>query len=330
MSRSRAHHSHQRQHPYYSTYRSSRRADPPSRHNPLRAYDYAPTAAYSTELDTYGVQMADATEHDGGRTADYRDAEDSYRSEYSYREQRGGPSYAYSGDARDRDHTQYDQGPRARQTDGQYESYATRRPSPPRYYGRDERPPLPRRSPSLEREYGTAAVARARPPADASGPSSPPRPRTPTLPPSVGALSGFRSPRRSPTPAPPPEPTAEYLATAHAPPTPLADPSTRRKLLVLDLNGSLLLRAAHKVAPRSQPPGEPRLRSVHPRPYMPAFREYLFHVETAKWLDAMVWSSAQPHSVRSMVDACFGDAQTRLAAVWARDTLGLSDADYRK
>lgn len=31
-----------------------------------------------------------------------------------------------------------------------------------------------------------------------------------------------------------------------------------------------------------------------------------------------------------MVDKCFGERKEELAAVWARDTLGLEERDYRK
>lgn len=49
------------------------------------------------------------------------------------------------------------------------------------------------------------------------------------------------------------------------------------------------------------------------------------------WLDTMVWSSAQPHSVKDMVDHCFRAAdQDKFLAIWARDTLGLSAAQYSK
>ncbi|KAG9101609.1 hypothetical protein FRC06_002784 [Ceratobasidium sp. 370] len=44
----------------------------------------------------------------------------------------------------------------------------------------------------------------------------------------------------------------------------------------------------------------------------------------------MVWSSAQPHSVDSMLDAFFGTDRSRLAGVWARDTLGLPAENYCK
>ncbi|KAI0034821.1 hypothetical protein K488DRAFT_44651 [Vararia minispora EC-137] len=42
----------------------------------------------------------------------------------------------------------------------------------------------------------------------------------------------------------------------------------------------------------------------------------------------MVWSSAQPHSVDDMVHHAFGDDRIHLVAVWARDTLGLTDEQY--
>ena len=131
-------------------------------------------------------------------------------------------------------------------------------------------------------------------------------------------------------PAPlPSNPSPEYLAISAE--TPCAvDPETQRKLLILDLNGTLLWRKDKRVP--------------YPRAYMPAFRAYLFSDETRKWLDVMVWSSAQPHNVNMMVRRCFFDprcgyvrqkAKTGfdewddlLIAVWARDTLGLSSHDY--
>ncbi|KAF9046108.1 hypothetical protein BJ165DRAFT_1131447 [Panaeolus papilionaceus] len=153
--------------------------------------------------------------------------------------------------------------------------------------------------------------------------------------------------RRTPSPEVPTpqpvartEPTPEYLLTAEIPSKQIADPTSSRKLLVLDLNGSLLVRSAHRkpaTLPRNAPydpyaePTRPRaLRSVHPRPYMRAFREYLFHEETKKWLDTMVWSSAQPHSVADMVDKAFEERKDELKAVWARDTLGLSANQYHQ
>ncbi|KAF5352020.1 hypothetical protein D9758_009428 [Tetrapyrgos nigripes] len=103
-------------------------------------------------------------------------------------------------------------------------------------------------------------------------------------------------------------------------PTAFSNPP--RKLLVLDLNGSLLLRTKHVQRNHSN------MRTVHPRPYMRSFRDYLFHARVKEWLDTVVWSSAQPHSVADMVDKCFGDRKADFKAIWARDTLGLNKYQY--
>ncbi|OCB88877.1 hypothetical protein A7U60_g3972 [Sanghuangporus baumii] len=141
----------------------------------------------------------------------------------------------------------------------------------------------------------------------------------------------------------PSAPSPEYLKLASEPSEKVSLPP--RKLIILDLNGTLLLRI------RS-------LGTVYPRPYMPAFRDYLLCPATRQWLDVMVWSSAQPHNVDRMVRRCFFDARLgplqgepdgeeagespgveeneddkrhgKLAAVWARDTLGLSRSDYSR
>ncbi len=141
------------------------------------------------------------------------------------------------------------------------------------------------------------------------------------------------------TPPPPRSPSPSYLKLANSPPESLNSSKEERKLLILDLNGTLVHRSAlarpkNKHAP--QPPPElddngrplPRLRPVHPRPYMNAFRSYLFAPETRAWLDVMVWSSAQPHSVGDMVERCFAAEKKKLLAVWARDTLGLNKDHY--
>lgn len=165
-----------------------------------------------------------------------------------------------------------------------------------------------------QRERGDAGPSSSSQPLGPS--SSPVRPMTPP---------------RSPSPA--------YLSTTVETPTELASPALARKLLVLDLNGTLCLRAAHKrpkgvKQPPTQSPaessqGSDRLRVVHPRPYMRTFCAYLFAESTRAWLDVMVWSSARPHSVDNMVEACFGGRRrAALVAVWARDTLGLSVERY--
>lgn len=146
--------------------------------------------------------------------------------------------------------------------------------------------------------------------------------------------------QRSPSPRVPlvPEkrtsPTESYMQLSSLQSSlPLADPTTSRKLLVLDLNGTLLLRSAHSGRrgppfPFSRVHHQPALRTIYPRPYLPSFCAYIFHPTTLQWLDTMVWSSAQPHSVNDMVDKCFGSYKEGLKAIWARDTLGLSSDEY--
>ncbi|KAI0739657.1 hypothetical protein C8Q80DRAFT_1112108 [Daedaleopsis nitida] len=143
------------------------------------------------------------------------------------------------------------------------------------------------------------------------------------------------APASGPAPVPTLTPSSSYIALSKQDSTEIEDPPTLRKLLVLDLNGTLLHRSPNNIRARynerardAQGNFLPRLRPVHPRPYMPAFRSYLFHDKTKAWLDVMVWSSAQPHSVGDMVDKCFGRDKERLIAVWARDTLGLSNEHY--
>ncbi|KAF8752942.1 NLI interacting factor-like phosphatase [Rhizoctonia solani] len=117
---------------------------------------------------------------------------------------------------------------------------------------------------------------------------------------------------------PPPEfvplpPSAEYIALSEIPSVPLLSDSDKpesRKLLVLDLNGTLVLRS-----PRSY--SGPR--TVMPRPFSKTFKDHL---------DVMVWSSAQPHSVHSMLGSFFGPDRNRLVGIWARDTLGLRPEHY--
>ncbi|PSR77097.1 hypothetical protein PHLCEN_2v8086 [Hermanssonia centrifuga] len=136
-------------------------------------------------------------------------------------------------------------------------------------------------------------------------PPPPPPWRRTMLPPSEPAAMRDD---RSVTPPPPRSPSPTYLALAGESQERLSSPTEERKLLILDLNGTLVHRAPaarpkNKHGPKpvdEQGRPLPRLRSVHPRPYMPAFRAYLFAPETKAWLDVMIWSSAQPHSVDDM------------------------------
>jgi hypothetical protein len=132
-----------------------------------------------------------------------------------------------------------------------------------------------------------------------------------------------------PTQPPPALPSPSYLDFASQPSKTLSEPT--RKLLVLDLNGALLLRSPR--IPKShrgqrQHHQRPAPRRVMSRPYLTALRAYIFAPQTRVWLDVMVWSSAQPHSVEDMVLHAFGNDRDQLIAVWARDTLGLAEDHY--
>ena len=159
--------------------------------------------------------------------------------------------------------------------------------------------------------YNPRSTFRARSPIESMPPISKPAPLSP--------------PRKASLPPEAPKPSPGYLALSDEPSENLHDPGKIRKLLVLDLNGTLLIRSA-----RSRASSGPQLRPVQPRPYMQSFRQYLFCADTKAWLDTMVWSSAQPHSVDDMVDKVFGATKGELKAVWNRKSLGLSEAEYRE
>lgn len=111
----------------------------------------------------------------------------------------------------------------------------------------------------------------------------------------------------------PPAPTATdlYLAQARLP---LVRSATPKKLLVvLDLNGTLLVRPDRKDS-----------RNLLIRPGVPELLDYLFdnHV-------VMVYSSARPENVQAMVSIVFRQEHTRnLKAMWGRDKLELTPAQY--
>ncbi|KAF8582997.1 hypothetical protein K439DRAFT_1634767 [Ramaria rubella] len=114
-------------------------------------------------------------------------------------------------------------------------------------------------------------------------------------------------------------PTPAYLAIARTLSVRVPLSQAPPKLLILDLNGTLLIRPK---------PRNVRNRPIHPRPYMASFRSFLFHNAVKPFIEVMIWSSAQPHSVNDMVVRCFEDRKNELKAIWARDTLGLDKADY--
>lgn len=150
------------------------------------------------------------------------------------------------------------------------------------------------------------------------------------------------------------EPREGYLATSLDPSTRL-DPATAeradRKLILLDLNGSLVFRANKQKADM-----------YRRRPFVGNFIEYL----RRRW-EVGVWSSAQPHSVEKMVqsiglktrakpalkrdgtpsaeaaaagevelapttpaatEADEADKALTLKVLWARDTFGLTAYEY--
>ncbi|KAH0835736.1 hypothetical protein J3R83DRAFT_9561 [Lanmaoa asiatica] len=78
------------------------------------------------------------------------------------------------------------------------------------------------------------------------------------------------------------KPSSAYLSLSQQPSEVLRNPGITRKLLVLDLNGTLLIRSA-----RSRASTGPQLRPVQPRPYMQSLRQYLFCPETKAWLDTI-------------------------------------------
>ncbi|KAG9034433.1 hypothetical protein FRB95_013230 [Tulasnella sp. JGI-2019a] len=129
-------------------------------------------------------------------------------------------------------------------------------------------------------------------------------------------------PSRSPTPVVefvPGIPSPEYLQTSLEPSFPCPISANKPKLLILDLNGTLVYRS-----PRNR-----RNRTITPRPYMESFTRWVTHPESG--LQTMIWSSAQPVNVEKMALACFGeDGAKSLRAIWARDTLGLTQRDYAR
>lgn len=75
---------------------------------------------------------------------------------------------------------------------------------------------------------------------------------------------------------------------------------------MLDLNGALVYRSAS---------GPAKQRRAYPRPFLHNFLEYLFgpDADGRAW-EVFVWSSAQPHNVRKMVETTFGPVYSR--GIW--------------
>ncbi|KAG8880883.1 hypothetical protein FRB98_004687 [Tulasnella sp. 332] len=141
----------------------------------------------------------------------------------------------------------------------------------------------------------------------------------------ASSSSSFPSspPRTSRSPSPIIEffagvPSEGYLQSSLQPSLLCPVSTTNPKLLILDLNGTLVYRS---------PRNRRQNRVITPRPYMEPFTRYVTHEGSG--LQTMIWSSAQPVNVEKMARACFGEEGVKnLKAIWARDTLGLSQRDY--
>ena len=109
---------------------------------------------------------------------------------------------------------------------------------------------------------------------------------------------------------PAPSPTKDYLDCASQAPS-LAD-SPAPVLVILDLNGTLLHR-----------PSKNKQRMIA-RPFLKPFLRYL-----SSNFAIMVWSSARPENVKSLVQQSLDkDLQSKLVAEWARTSFGLSPEHY--
>ncbi|KAM0713539.1 hypothetical protein Q7P37_010501 [Cladosporium fusiforme] len=103
-----------------------------------------------------------------------------------------------------------------------------------------------------------------------------------------------------------PEPTPSYLQRAQLPPRRLTEP--KKLLIILDLNGTLLLRSN-------------RGSNYTPRPNVHPFLSYCLAHHTL-----IVWSSARPHNVTAMVEQLFTRKQReKLVKVWSREHLRLGE-----
>ncbi|KAA8901563.1 HAD-like domain-containing protein [Sphaerosporella brunnea] len=129
-----------------------------------------------------------------------------------------------------------------------------------------------------------------------------------------GSKPELRSHSSSVPPPIAPKPSAGYLEKAFEDSHKL--PSPAELLIILDLNGTLLYRKKGKNAQGSVAP------SI--RPGLREFLAYLFSN-----FKVMIWTSARPENALRMVRATFKKTEEQqLLAIWGRDTLGLSNAQY--
>ncbi|KAL6154327.1 hypothetical protein ACJBU6_07593 [Exserohilum turcicum] len=111
---------------------------------------------------------------------------------------------------------------------------------------------------------------------------------------------------------PAPQPTEEYLEQAAGEPSTTESPG--KLLVILDLNGTVLYRPNRNA------------KTMIERPFLRPFLCYLFDN-----FKVMVWSSARPDNVKSLVNqALENDLRSKLVAQWARDSFGLSPTNYQQ
>jgi len=109
---------------------------------------------------------------------------------------------------------------------------------------------------------------------------------------------------------PAPQPTQEYMDQAAGEPS--ASETPGQMLVILDLNGTVLFRPNRNA------------QTMIARPFLQPFLRYLFD-----HFKVMVWSSAKPDNVKSLVSkALDNDLRSKLVAQWGRDSFGLSPANY--
>lgn len=128
---------------------------------------------------------------------------------------------------------------------------------------------------------------------------------------STGAETAPREQKDPKIYLPAPIPTPEYLMQAALQAEVRIPPL--RKLVILDLNGTLLYRPNSRKQPRR----------MIARPFLQEFLAYLFDN-----FAVMVWSSAKPDNVKVLVEIGLGQYRHRLLACWGRDTLGLEPKHY--
>ncbi|CAG8460626.1 10264_t:CDS:1 [Acaulospora colombiana] len=107
-------------------------------------------------------------------------------------------------------------------------------------------------------------------------------------------------------------PSMKYMHTALIPSIKVE--KSLPKLIVLDLNGTLIFRTCSDI------------EKAILRPYIKDFMDYIF----SGGFSVMVWSSAQPKNVKKMVKATFGHHETKLIDVWTRDKFSLSFQQYHQ